>query len=95
MTDRVENVERLANSLTSLAEGDLSQTIDKPFITALDRLRCDFNAAFGKAARCHGKRAQQCRDDRCGSPSDTYIRDELAKRTEQQAASVEETARCA
>ncbi|WP_296015473.1 PAS domain-containing methyl-accepting chemotaxis protein [uncultured Agrobacterium sp.] len=92
VTDRVENVERLANSLTSLAEGDLSQTIDKPFITALDRLRCDFNAASAKLRDAMATVRNNAETIAAGAHQIRTSADELAKRTEQQAASVEETA---
>lgn len=48
VTARVENVEQLALCLTNLADGDLSQAIQKPFIPSLERLRSDFNSASEK-----------------------------------------------
>lgn len=92
VTDRVENVERLANALTSLAEGDLSQTIDKPFIAALDRLRRDFNAASTKLRDAMTAVRNNAETISAGAHQIRTSADELAKRTEQQAASVEETA---
>ncbi len=48
VTSRVENVNQLAACLTNLAEGDLSQEIEKAFIPSLERLRTDFNSASDK-----------------------------------------------
>lgn len=92
VTDRVENVERLANSLTSLAEGDLSQNIDKPFIASLEKLRRDFNLA--SARLCDAMRTVRNNAEAISSGAHEIrtAADDLAKRTEQQAASVEQTA---
>ena len=92
VTDRVENVERLANGLTSLANGDLSQTIDKPFIAALDRLRRDFNAASARLRDAMATVRNNAETISAGAHQVRISADDLAKRTEQQAASVEETA---
>lgn len=92
VTDRVENVERLANALTSLANGDLSQTIDKPFMAALDRLRRDFNAASARLRDAMATVRNNAETISAGAHQVRISADDLAKRTEQQAASVEETA---
>lgn len=92
VTDRVENVERLANALTSLAHGDLSQTIDKPFMAALDRLRRDFNAASARLRDAMATVRNNAETISAGAHQVRISADDLAKRTEQQAASVEETA---
>nr|WP_172690969.1 PAS domain-containing methyl-accepting chemotaxis protein [Agrobacterium radiobacter]ASK49347.1 plasmid partitioning protein RepA [Agrobacterium radiobacter] len=92
VTDRVENVEQLAGCLTSLADGDLAQKIEKPFIPSLERLRTDFNAASDKLKRAMATVADNARAISAGSSEIRTAADELAKRTEQQAASVEETA---
>ncbi|KQS71241.1 chemotaxis protein [Rhizobium sp. Leaf371] len=92
VTDRVENVDQLAGCLTRLAEGDLSQSIEKPFIPSLERLRTDFNSASGKLKRAMVTVADNARAISAGSNEMRSAADDLAKRTEQQAASVEETA---
>ena len=92
VTGRVENVDQLAGCLNNLADGDLSQKIDKPFILSLERLRTDFNAASGKLKRAMTTVADNARAISAGSNEIRTAADELAKRTEQQAASVEETA---
>ncbi|MBK0023997.1 PAS domain-containing methyl-accepting chemotaxis protein [Ochrobactrum sp. S46] len=92
ITGRVENVDKLAGCLTNLADGDLSQTIEKPFIPSLERLRTDFNAASTKLKHAMATVADNARAIASGSSEIRAAAGELAKRTEQQAASVEETA---
>ncbi|MCZ7467248.1 PAS domain-containing methyl-accepting chemotaxis protein [Rhizobium rhizogenes] len=92
VTGRVENVEKLAQCLTDLADGDLSQSIDKPFIPSLERLRTDFNAASEKLKRAMTLVSENAGAISSGSNEIRSAADDLAKRTEQQAASIEETA---
>ena len=92
VTGRVENVEKLAQCLTDLAEGDLAQNIDKPFIPSLERLRTDFNAASEKLKRAMTLVSENAGAISSGSNEIRSAADDLARRTEQQAASIEETA---
>ncbi len=92
VSDRVENVAQLAACLTSLAEGDLSQAIDRPFISSLERLRLDFNTASAKLRNAMATVADNARAIASSSNEVRIAADDLAQRTEQQAASVEETA---
>ncbi|WP_183906001.1 methyl-accepting chemotaxis protein [Rhizobium sp. BK008] len=92
VTARVENVEQLARCLTNFADGDLSQTIQKPFIPSLERLRTDFNSASEKLKDAMATVAENAKAISAGSNEIRTAADDLAKRTEQQAASVEETA---
>lgn len=92
VTARVENVERLASGLTRFAEGDLSQTINHPFISSLERLRTDYNSASVKLKHAMSTVAENAKAISAGSNEIRTSADDLAKRTEQQAASVEETA---
>ncbi|TDK39520.1 PAS domain S-box protein [Rhizobium deserti] len=92
VTARVENVERLASSLTSMASGDLSQNIETPFIPSLDKLRRDFNAASAKLREAMKTVMTNAETISAGAHEIRTAADDLAKRTEQQAASVEETA---
>lgn len=92
VTGRVENVEKLASCLTSFADGDLSQKIERPFIPSLERLRVDFNAASAKLKKAMATVSDNARAISAGSSEIRTAADDLAKRTEQQAASVEETA---
>ncbi|QWW71559.1 PAS domain-containing methyl-accepting chemotaxis protein [Rhizobium sp. WYJ-E13] len=92
VTGRVDNVEQLARCLTNFADGDLSQTIEKPFIPSLERLRTDFNSASEKLKGAMAAVAENAKAISAGSNEIRTAADDLAKRTEQQAASVEETA---
>lgn len=92
VTERVENVERLAGCLTNMAEGDLSQTIEKPFIASLEKLRVDFNTASAKLRDAMANVSDNAKAIAASSNEIREAADDLAQRTEQQAASVEETA---
>lgn len=59
-TDRA--VGQLGDALQALANGDLTQQIDTPFIPSLEKLRADFNTAVEKAPRCH---AEGCPEREC------------------------------
>ncbi|MET3587135.1 methyl-accepting chemotaxis protein [Pseudorhizobium tarimense] len=92
VTERARAVDEIAAGPTGLAEGNLTCDIDKPFISSLDKIRVDFNAAIARlreAMRTVGENAEGLA---AGSGEIRQASDGLAKRTEQQAAAVEETA---
>jgi methyl-accepting chemotaxis protein len=85
-------VDALASALGALSDGDLGHRIETPFAANLDRLRNDYNTAVGKL---HGALQMVGNNAHAIDAGATEIRtaaDGLARRTEQQAASVEETA---
>jgi methyl-accepting chemotaxis protein len=85
-------VEALAGALDALSEGDLGHRIEQPFAGHLDRLRSDYNSAVAKldaALQAVGNNAHAID---AGAGEIRNAADGLARRTEQQAASVEETA---
>ncbi len=92
VTDRIKNVETLGNCLSRLAEGELSQRIDIPFIASLERLRIDFNTASGRLRDAMETVRSNAEAISSGANEIRMSADDLAKRTEQQAASVEQTA---
>ncbi len=92
ITGRVNAVDEIARGLTALAHGDLTATIDKPFIPSLEQIRVDFNAAMTRMAAAMQKVSQNTDEIASGSSQIREASDNLAKRTEQQAAAVEETA---
>lgn len=92
VSDRVRCVEELASGLQSLADGDLTKTLDKPFIPALEKLRGDFNTTCGKLHETMKALAENAQTIAAGSTEMQSAANDLSKRTEQQAASVEETA---
>jgi methyl-accepting chemotaxis protein len=85
-------VSELAAGLGRLAQGDLSRQIDTPFSGRLEQLRMDFNGSLVRLQdtlvqiRNNALAIQRSGNDLHGSA------DELSKRTEAQAASLEETA---
>jgi len=91
VTQRVRAVKEIGDGLGQLAEGDLLQRIEKPFIPSLDKLRMDFNAAVGRLEVAIGAVVRGAEVIRAATGEISGAADELAKRTEQQAASLEET----
>lgn len=92
ITGRVNNSQELAAAMRELADGNLDQHLDRPFIPALEALRLSFNGTIDKlkeAMRAVGANAQAIA---AGSGEISGAAQDLSKRTEQQAASVEETA---
>ncbi|WP_338811540.1 methyl-accepting chemotaxis protein (plasmid) [Agrobacterium leguminum] len=87
-----EAVQELADALHSLATGDLTRQINIPFIPSLDKLRVDFNSSVEKLRAVMQKIAQNTGAIAAGAQQIRSASDDLSKRTEQQAASVEETA---
>ena len=81
----------LAGGLARLAEGDLTQQIDDPFRADLERLRQDYNAAVARLSTVIGNITEQSSSIHSSSVQIRMAADDLAKRTEQQAASLEET----
>jgi len=81
----------LAGGLARLAEGDLTQQIDDPFRADLERLRQDYNAAVTRLSTVIGNITEQSSSIHSSSVQIRMAADDLAKRTEQQAASLEET----
>ena len=85
-------VSLLADGLARLSAGDLTVRIDQPLLVWLDKLRVDFNAAveaLGKAMRTVSGVVTSMRS---GTGEITQAADDLSRRTEQQAASLEQTA---
>lgn len=84
-------VDALAGGLTRLSEGDLSVRLDDPFMESLDRLRIDFNTSVEKL----NSTLSQIRDSSGSIDGNARemrsAADDLSRRTEQQAASLEQT----
>ncbi|ANK71606.1 MULTISPECIES: methyl-accepting chemotaxis protein [Ensifer] len=85
-------VDGLATGLGRLADGDLAYRIDNPFADRLDRLRADFNNSVAKLHDTLCAVGANARGIDAGATEIRSAADDLARRTEQQAASVEETA---
>ena len=92
VSTRVGNVEQLASALTAMSEGDLTQELATPFLPALDKLRTDFNGASAKLRDTLKNIQQNAGAISAAAQQIQTASNDLAKRTETQAASVEETA---
>ena len=85
-------VTSLADALGSLASGDMTCTIDTPFDGELDRLRQDFNTSIARLREALCEVGDNARTIDAGASQIREAADALSRRTEHQAASVEETA---
>ena len=92
VTGRVTAVNRIAEGLSRLAEGDVAQRIEVEFIPALDRLRVDFNASVESLEQSLVAISVNTEAIRSGTGEISTAADDLSRRTEQQASSLEETA---
>jgi methyl-accepting chemotaxis protein len=92
VTKRVEAVNDIAEALTALAGGDLEQRIQRTFPPELDQLRVDFNRALETLQVAMQKVGQTAAAIKAGTDEISVSSNDLSKRTEQQAASLEETA---
>ncbi|MFZ2102019.1 MAG: nitrate- and nitrite sensing domain-containing protein [Oricola sp.] len=84
-------VDSLAGGLEKLSQGDLTASLEGPFIEELEKVRIDFNASVGKLCSTF----QQIKDNTDELFADASemrtAADDLSERTEKQAASLEET----
>jgi len=92
VTQRVEALAEIGGALTALAGGDLEQRIERPLTPELDKLRVDFNWAVETLQGAMMKVGQAAGAIKAGTDEITVSSSDLSKRTEQQAASLEETA---
>jgi methyl-accepting chemotaxis protein len=92
VTTRVKNVNQLAGALNAMSEGDMTQTIETPFLPTLEKLRVDYNETSSKLRTTLQNITGNAGAIAAASQQIQSASSELAKRTEQQAASVEETA---
>ncbi len=92
VTPRVQNVEALAIALRHLADGDLMQQLNTPFLPALETLRVDFNNTANKLCSAIQEVAENASAISSASTEISSASNDLAQRTERQAASIEQTA---
>jgi methyl-accepting chemotaxis protein len=85
-------VEGVANGLERLSDGDLTFRLNEPFASDYERLRADFNGAMEKLQDAMTVIASNTHGMRGGAEEISQAADDLSKRTEQQAATLEETA---
>ncbi len=92
VSQRVGNVEQLAGALQALSGGDLTRELGSPFLPALEKLRLDFNQTSSKLRTTLQTIFQNAGAIAAASQQIQSASNDLSKRTEQQVASVEETA---
>ncbi|MGV1757370.1 methyl-accepting chemotaxis protein [Rhizobium sp. A22-96] len=85
-------VGELAAGLAQLSDGNMTARLDRPFTSALDEIRGNFNASVEKLQAAMISFSENASVIQSGSEEIRVGADDLARRTEQQAASVEETA---
>jgi methyl-accepting chemotaxis protein len=83
-------VESLAQALGRMSEGDLSHRIERPFPAGYEALRVDFNAAVERLSGVIAASIDATRAIHGGAAEISEAADDLALRTERQAASLEE-----
>lgn len=82
----------LAQGLERLAAGDVSSTIDTPFVGRLEQLRVDFNASLTRLQHTIGLIQENVGAIQSNVRQMSQSTDDLSRRTETQAASLEQTA---
>ncbi|MCP1200890.1 methyl-accepting chemotaxis protein [Notoacmeibacter sp. MSK16QG-6] len=92
VTERVENVRLLAGAMRALAEGDLTHSISETFVPALQQLRDDYNDTLVQLRELVGETQSNANSISSSSQEVRIACDDLAKRSEQAAASIERTA---
>ncbi|MGI3901854.1 MAG: methyl-accepting chemotaxis protein [Janthinobacterium lividum] len=89
---QAEVVESIALGLDRLSRGDLVSRLDRAFSPDYEKLRADFNGAMGQLQQTLTVVAANGSAIRSGTGEISHAADDLSRRTEQQAASLEETA---
>ncbi len=84
-------MEQLGAGLRHLSDGDVAYRIETPFAERLDMLRRDFNESVMKLNQTLTAVGENARAIDAGANEIRAAADDLSRRTEQQAASVEET----
>ena len=85
-------VDALASGLERMSQGDISTTIDTPFIGRLEQLRQDFNGSMMRLQATMSQIRDNVEMIQGNGNQMAQSAEDLAKRTENQAASLEETA---
>jgi methyl-accepting chemotaxis protein len=85
-------VESLATGLSQLSEGDLMFRLGSTFAPEYERLRSDFNSAIAKLDEAMSTVGANTNGIRTGADEIAQASNDLSRRTEHQAATLEETA---
>jgi methyl-accepting chemotaxis protein len=92
VTERMGAIMQVNKALAAVSEGDLTASLEQPFVPSMEELRSNFNGAVLKLSETMlaiGKNARAIAE---GSAEISGSTDSFSRRTEQQAASLEETA---
>lgn len=85
-------VQALATGLSRLSQGELTARLEQPFTPEWEHLREDFNAAMAGLQAAMARIATTAGTIRGGTSEIGHAADDLSRRTEQQAATLEQTA---
>ena len=85
-------VDRIAQAIKALADGDLTHQIDEDLTETYDRLRTDYNETVARLAHVITEVSRNVTSVAQGTKAISQSSDDLAQRTEHQAATLEETA---
>jgi methyl-accepting chemotaxis protein len=91
-SDQAQVVRRLAESLHRLSDGDLTVRLAEPFAADYEGLRADFNHAVEGLEGAMGAVVSAVSSLNAGAGGIASAADDLSRRSEQQAASLEEAA---
>ena len=89
---RMSAISTLASALNGMADGNLTSEIDTPFVPTMESIRIDFNNVVRQLREAMMSVHENACAISSGSSEIYGAIDDLAKRTQQQAASLEETA---
>jgi methyl-accepting chemotaxis protein len=92
LTTRMTNVAFVGAALARLAEGDLAARVEQTLMPSLDQLRIDFNAAAEALHDALAQVAGGASAIHTGVGDIAAASDDLSRRTERQAATLQETA---
>ncbi len=93
MEQQIRSVlDRLSTGLQDLAANDLSQTLDQEFPVQFERLRQDFNATLTKLTSTIEQVVAAAKSIRTRTTEIASASEDLSRRTENQAAALEQTA---
>jgi methyl-accepting chemotaxis protein len=90
--EQAEVVQAIGLGLEKLAAGDLTFRLQQPFTSEYEKLRSDFNVAMVKVLEVMKSVVMRAHGLRTGGIEINRASEDLSRRTEQQAASLEETA---
>ncbi len=90
--EQAEVVDGLAHGLKRLTEGDLTVRLDRPFAPAYETLRADFNATVTQLAEIMRIISHRASGIETASSETSAAADDLSRRTENQAANLQQTA---